>query len=459
MQDWTYDRLQQAVRDTLGDQNFSLWDFVEAGMADGWEGGAADAFVDAIERNLRHGHLVVLIISDEIGDGLDNLKRYLDLHAGFHATIALVELSLWEGNDGALFVVPRVPMKTVLVERGIVRVSSEGAIRVFPPEQPGKGAAGSLPKPVTLSEEQFYEALEASRPGTASRLRQFLDSIGDTGITPEFRRSLILRWSASQDQQPSAGYVDTYGSVYLGDGYYWAAKLGYEAAGRAYLEAVASAIGATVKWPTAESSSIRVLGSDGKIVRIGDLLDHAEQWKAAIDALVRATQPSSESDVQSDSRSDKRVVVLDNRTCLEALAAFAPRLREAGASFGGMSTTEGGDGSPGNPIQMPYWDFSDLAMEFMDMAYKFGWVQDFDWMSWNKTEEGSRLLHDPTAIAGADVDQLARLMTAIIRLDRFAEGHLGGCFERGMVLAIAERAEAILRSGTGINGSYQHRSW
>jgi hypothetical protein len=150
--------------------------------------------------------------------------------------------------------------------------------------------------------------------------------------------------------------------------------------------------------------------------------------------------------------------ILDDRTCLEALAAFAPRLRETGTSFGAMSQPKG-DGSAGNPIQMPYWHHSDLSQEFMAMAYKSGWVSgEFDWMKWSSSEESKRL-GDPAAIALADVDQLTKLITKIMRMERFGEGYIGSCFKRGMLLAIAERAEAILRSGEGFSGTYKHRPW
>jgi hypothetical protein len=44
---------------------------------------------------------------------------------------ALLDLSLWRGADGGLLVVPRVPMRTVLIERGIVRIET-GAARIDP---------------------------------------------------------------------------------------------------------------------------------------------------------------------------------------------------------------------------------------------------------------------------------------------------------------------------------------
>jgi hypothetical protein len=273
-----------------------LWDLVKQGAGDGQEDGSADDFVEAIERNLRHGHLVILIIADEIGDGLNSLKRYLDLHAGFHATIALVELSLWEDGEGTLLVVPRVPMKTVLVERGIVRVSPEGAIRVVAPARATEGAEASLPKPVTLSEEQFYEALERDCPGTSSRLRQFLDGIEDAGIEPIFRRSASLRWSPGEDLQASAGYIETNGAVHVGITHYWAKKYGCEPAGRAYLERLASLIGGSVYWVKDGETADGIRRADKKLVRIADLLDHAEEWKAAIKSLVEAVKPPRETD-------------------------------------------------------------------------------------------------------------------------------------------------------------------
>ena len=96
------------------------------------------------------------------------------------------------------------------------------------------------------------------------------------------------------------------------------------------------------------------------------------------------------------------------------MAAFAAKVREPGASFGAMA--EGG-------AQVPHWQPSALAGEFVKMAYDEGWISTgFDWPAWIETDEAEAFLTNPPSIANATVDQLQKLLTAIIRSDRFSEG-------------------------------------
>jgi hypothetical protein len=52
-------------------------------------------FVDAVERRLRTGRLLILIIGDGIQEGVEALTEHLQMHAGIHAGMALVDLSIW----------------------------------------------------------------------------------------------------------------------------------------------------------------------------------------------------------------------------------------------------------------------------------------------------------------------------------------------------------------------------
>ena len=147
---------------------------------------------------------MVLIIGDGIREGAEALTAYLQLHAGFHAGLALVDLSVWEMDDGSRIVVPRVPMRTVLVERGVVRIDISGVPTVVAPSQISTSTDAH-----TASEAEFFEQLRSRRPELVDRLRAFSASLSSVGITPEFRKSLVLRWMPSPDIKGSAGYVDS----------------------------------------------------------------------------------------------------------------------------------------------------------------------------------------------------------------------------------------------------------
>ncbi len=136
---------------------------------------------------------------------------------------------------------------------------------------------------------------------------------------------------------------------------------------------------------------------------------------------------------------------LDERGRLEALAAFAEKLRDKDASFGSMAGAEH-PGTTDHPVQIPFWKSSELADAFVKMTYDSDWVLgDFDWSKWLDSEEANSLLKDQLAISKANPDQLRKLITALIRSDRFCEGTVLQAFEDGTMLAIAVRASSLLK--------------
>ena len=289
-----FDDLQKAAREArkagkLPDK--TLWGLVE-GAADQQlrEAGQAQ-FEDAVERRLRQGRFAVLIIIDGVQEGLEALKSYLELHAGLRTVIALVELSVWQGQGDDLLIVPRIPMRTELVERGVVTIDGAGTVKIAPPVDVVTGRTVTAPKPYGLSEVEYYEQLDRNEPGVSARLKDFLQSLSEAGIEPEFRRSVILRWQPSADDQASAGYITTTGVAHLGDAYYSAKRLGSAEAGRTYLERIASLIGGKVRWLKDGESAFGVDGPDGRLAQVSDLLDHAEEWRSAIEELVKAFDP------------------------------------------------------------------------------------------------------------------------------------------------------------------------
>ena len=58
--------------------------------------------------------------------------------------------------------------------------------------------------------------------------------------------------------------------------------------------------------------------------------------------------------------------------------------------------------------------------------------------------EGRTLRDDPDSLEAASPMQLAQLITAIVRSDRFVEGSIEGAFESGLLARIARRSEALL---------------
>jgi ADP-ribosyl-[dinitrogen reductase] hydrolase len=128
------------------------------------------------------------------------------------------------------------------------------------------------------------------------------------------------------------------------------------------------------------------------------------------------------------------------RERLSALAAFRPMFEEAGFRFSAFMP----DHRKGDMIELGYTSYGEQAERFVQAAYHYGWVRRVDWMAWQNTEEGRRLLNDPAALESADEDDLARVLTTCLREERFCEGALAGAFESGLISRVLRRAEQLL---------------
>ena len=71
-------------------------------------------------------------------------------------------------------------------------------------------------------------------------------------------------------------------------------------------------------------------------------------------------------------------------------------------------------------MHMHYVSYSDWTHAFLEFVYDDGWImQDFDWPKWIATKEARTLGAGGEAVAKATRRQLAKILTAIVRQDRF----------------------------------------
>jgi hypothetical protein len=126
---------------------------------------------------------------------------------------------------------------------------------------------------------------------------------------------------------------------------------------------------------------------------------------------------------------------------LAGLAAWEATLASPTLTVGHWITSEP---DANGVLQMPWFDYDPVILRFTGEMSWLGWVYPFDWMTWAATPAAHRLLHDPALVADADADDLGRLLTTIIRGDRFSEGAIASAAEAGLLLAIARRAGVLL---------------
>jgi Arc-like DNA binding domain len=148
-------------------------------------------------------------------------------------------------------------------------------------------------KPLIDLEVLFYDRLEFAVPSLSFRLHSFLASLREIGVTAEFGRAVVLRWYPHENTAASAGYIDAYGSVWLGDAVGSAAKLGKTESGIKYINSIAQLVGGTIETyerltdhPKTTDNLPQVKGTNGRMLDIFDLLPHGDEWKSALAALV-----------------------------------------------------------------------------------------------------------------------------------------------------------------------------
>lgn len=116
-----------------------------------------------------------------------------------------------------------------------------------------------------------------------------------------------------------------------------------------------------------------------------------------------------------------------------AVLAFLPIFEAPGFEAGDW---RGGDKDENGVIRIPWVEYATQVLDFLRVLSLHGWVVPFDWPSW--LPEAKRLV-EPGGVEGADVETLQRLLTTIVRQDRFVEGNLASAFESGLVVRILRR--------------------
>ena len=96
-------------------------------------------------------------------------------------------------------------------------------------------------------------------------------------------------------------------------------------------------------------------------------------------------------------------------------------------------------------LVMPSSSLSSEAYAFHKMVYREGWIlKEFDWLEWARTDEFKNLFSKKGAVAKASVQQLAQLLTALVRKERFCSGTMASACADGLLARITQRASILL---------------
>lgn len=278
---WKYKDLDQAVKKSL-DANGQivgkpLFDLLETEDVD------ESAFIDAIQKNLRIGRMLLLVVGDGIREDTEGLADYLQMHAGFHFTLGLIQLAIFKAPGGGFVVQPRVLARTLNIERTVVRIANDTIMAESSSVSP---VPGSTPPAMSLTAEMFWEKLEVAEAAAAKALRLLLQRADELGLNiflSPAAKSASLKWESPGGQSFTLGSISTTGTLTTFSVSWGPNHIGMVELGHAYLEELASLVGGAVKKTKDPGMWYVVTKADGtKTPAALALLDRQEQWLALI---------------------------------------------------------------------------------------------------------------------------------------------------------------------------------
>jgi O-acetyl-ADP-ribose deacetylase len=120
---------------------------------------------------------------------------------------------------------------------------------------------------------------------------------------------------------------------------------------------------------------------------------------------------------------------------IEAILAFLPYFADRSNTFYEVDTTS---------FTFDPYRYADEVGRFQRVLYQSGLLAfAFNWLEWQDTAE--EYVEHPDRLARADLTTLRKLLLTHIRKERFSSGHLAEMIDRGHILAILQRLDALHR--------------
>lgn len=281
LQSWTFEDLDAAVRRAELPGGGKPTGLVEC--FDDHDDFDPLAFMDAVTRNLRRGRMLLLVVGDGIREGLESLAGIIQRHPGFHAALGLIELKIFPLPQGGFVVQPRTLLRTLNIERGVVTFSDDRLAITPPPVTPVHDAVNTSGKrPASLTEEEFYTILASRSPETPRVVKNLVQRLENLGLTPEFKRSLIMRWTGADGRLHNIINIRKSGRIKF-EALSWQLQTEAELTmADAYRQSIADALGGEVRG----SSSGRNVWIYDRLIFVDDLCQHEDEFVNAVERLL-----------------------------------------------------------------------------------------------------------------------------------------------------------------------------
>ena len=123
---------------------------------------------------------------------------------------------------------------------------------------------------------------------------------------------------------------------------------------------------------------------------------------------------------------------------IQALVAYLPKLYRHGLTPITQWLTETEDGV----LILPWPEYDERVVRFIDLIESQGcWLCDYD------PEETERMLMDKAGVGNATIPEIRRMLTLVVRGERFCSGWWSSMIEDGHVRRLLQRLAEIERAG------------
>jgi len=198
---WTYDELRQAVLDSRKGDDRASDDPLRELVDDGDEDLNERDFIDRMNRNLRLGRFVLLIVGDGIHEGVEQMADFLNQTPQLQFTLGLVEMGLYTIDPKAepqeFYVQPRIVARTREVTRAVVEIKTTvqpDEVRVSVPTTEPEAQSGRA----KITENDFLDRLSRSSSPEVVRFAEWV-------IEHAPEHDLTIAWG---DAGPMVRYED-----------------------------------------------------------------------------------------------------------------------------------------------------------------------------------------------------------------------------------------------------------
>ncbi|MDR6803122.1 hypothetical protein J2Y45_000392 [Dyadobacter sp. BE34] len=191
---WTFSELDSSLRNSV---HISDGLIAKVRKQPGCEDIEEHTLIDNINKNLRRGRILLLIVGDGIRESVEEMVAYLSQSPQLHFTLALVELQVYRLGDSIdpLLVIPQVVTRTREITRAVVRVEGDYSTGLTlnidsdlgtEPETLQRRSSGRT----TLSAQDYFEQLlQNTNSYTAEFVKKVIADSQQIGLTVEWNTS------------------------------------------------------------------------------------------------------------------------------------------------------------------------------------------------------------------------------------------------------------------------------